>query len=203
MKVKKYWFLGAIGISLIVSFSVRLFAVTRNEKNQLEEYGVSTLQGLKGVNPVISFESLSKVKEENKLGSLDTTYWKAEFQMEAEYALLRNGIKMHNANFPVLIIFIEANSMEITEKGYIYAFKVSTYLYEEVQLIRNTKLLTTTITWPDDPVIIVGRGVSIARQDKVKLTIKQQVIQQTNEFCREYLAANPKYPTRPKEERIK
>lgn len=191
MKAKTYWFLVAICISVLVAFSVKLFAVTWNEKNRLEKYGVSTLQGADGVRPVVLYWSADK-KEENKLGSLDTTNWRLEFQMEAELALRRNGIKVLDAGFPVLVIFIEANSVKTTEKLYIYAFKVSTYLEEEVQLVRDPRLLTTTVTWPYDPIIVVGRGIIMAGRDKVKPAIKEHVIRQTNEFCNDYLAANPK-----------
>ena len=193
MKTKKYWLLVTICISLLVAFSVKLFAVSWNEKQRLEEYGVSTLKGLEGVRPTILFK---KSEKDNKLGSFDTTFWEGEFQMEAELALRRNGIKVLNAGFPALIIFIETCSFDIPEKVYVYAFKVSTYLFEEVQLVRDPKLLTRTLTWPNDPPVIVGRGIIMAGRNRVKQEIKEQVIRQTNEFCNDYLAANPKEPER-------
>lgn len=188
MKAKKNWIWVAICISLLVALSVKLFAVTWNEKERLEEYGVSTLRGLEGVRPVVLFWSPNK----NKLGFHDTSNWRLEFQMESELALRRNGIKVLDAGLPTLTIFIEANAIETTRKLDIYAFKVATYLEEEVQLVRDPKLLAKTPTWPHDSIIVVGRGVMMAGRNKVKPAIREQVIQQMNEFCNDYLAANPK-----------
>jgi len=79
---------------------------------------------------------------------------------------------------------------KIAEDPPIYAFCTHIQLEQIVQLVRNTKILTTTETWPcsvDPPNIMFATGF-----DKLKKSIEKEVTVQVGMFVNDYLAANQK-----------
>ena len=194
MKTKKYWVLGAVVICFGMFWVVSVLGISKNEKKQLEKFGVSTLHDLKTIYPValIVVQGGDKLVAD-QIGSLTRT----EIQTQVELALRKAGIKVYYGDIAVqLFIYVEAHKIDFpTSKGSkpLYAFKVSTELHQQVILSRDPKIRTKVKTWPAHP-FVVGRGIQFASSETVGQWIKQDVAKQMDVFCNDYLAANPKEP---------
>jgi len=195
MKEKKYWILGAIVICFGVFWEVSVSGISRNEKEQLEKFGVSTLHGLKTIYPVALIVVLGGDKVVvDQIGSLTRT----EIETQVELALRKAGIKVYYGDIAVqLFVYVEAHKMMFptSDAGSqaLYAFKVSTELHQQVILSRDPKIRTKVKTWPATP-FVVGRGIEFASLETLGQCIKQDVAKLMDVFCNDYLAANPKEP---------
>ena len=182
MKTKKYWLAASSVVCCAAFLSVIVSGISPSEKRQLENFGISTLRGLRAVMPQIM---LVKDKED-KPGLLT----KEQLQTQVELALRKAGIKivsslrgLDDGLFIVLVKVAKAGG-----KTPFYAMHVQCGLYQAVELSRDPTIRTEAQTWPS-----FGKSrFGIVSSAAVKRAVKDTVAGQVSEFISDYLAANPK-----------
>jgi len=212
MKAKKYWIIVSIIPCLAAIFSMKVLGLSFAEKTQLEKYGVSTLSGLEEIYAKTVL-AINGEKQKDKFDVLT----EVELQTQVELALRKVGIKVVeppleiDSDIPSLMVLVQVIKDPYSEYAYgllsaisslsntdisevnresVYAFTVSTALYQKVKLLRNPEIATTAQTWPSG--WFSYRGLILARKDTLAQSIKNQITFQMNEFCNDYLAANPR-----------
>jgi len=190
MKAKKYWIVGAIVICFGVFWATMVLGISKCEQAQLELFGISTLYKLKAVEPIVVIEA-----EEAKLIGLN----KDNLQTEVELMLRKAGIKIDSEEDKSLEECVEIGRLTINvdvreiEFVPIYCISTRVELRQYVTLLRYTEtaISTRAVTWP----LVSKPDVTFAGK-KAGVQIRQAVLvgltQQMNNFCNDYLAANPK-----------
>jgi len=190
MKAKKYWIMGAVAICLSMFWAVRVSGISKCEKAQLELFEVSTLYKLKAVEPIVVIEA-----EEAKLIGVN----KDSLQTEVELMLRKAGIKIDSEEDKSLEERVEIGRLTINvdvreiEFVPIYCISVLVELRQYVTLLRytDTTIPTRAVTWP----LVSKSDVTFAGKDagvQIRQAVSSAITQQMNNFCNDYLAANPK-----------
>jgi hypothetical protein len=190
MKVKKYWVMGAVAICLSVFWAVKVSAISNSEKIQLELFEVSTLYKLKAVEPIVIIEA-----EEAKLIGVN----KDSLQTEVELMLRKARIKIDSAENKSLEDRVEIGRLTVSvdvreiEFAPIYCITTHVELRQYVTLLRytETRITTRAVTWP----LVSKPEITFAGKDagvQIRQAVSSGITQQMNNFCNEYLAANPK-----------
>lgn len=195
MKKKKYWWpMVSLCFCIVVGLSVKLLAISFNEGQQLKDYNISTLKGLKGITPIVYLDL-------HGVSDINTANWNSELQEMVEMTLYISRIKMidkevFNRDCPFLFVFIEVYAAPILKKAprYVYAAKVSTGVHEMVQLVRNPKIVTKVQTWPYRAPLVPERWIHICYREELKKKVGDEIIYQLGVFKNDYFAANPKEP---------
>ncbi|MBN2019381.1 MAG: hypothetical protein JW749_04075 [Sedimentisphaerales bacterium] len=169
-----------IALCLMTCFA---FAVSPSERQQLDNFKVSTLKGLTGVAVTVKIirddpATLSLLKEGDLSG-------------EVEYALQKEGIEVRNptpdVGLYVVLVKVAGGGPDKME----LSIDVQSSLRQMVYLMRDSTIKTEAQTWP-----AVGQSrfgvVSIAI---AKSMISRTVKEQAKEFAIDYKAANPKRST--------
>ncbi len=188
MKAKTLWILAVLVVSCVALLSVRLLAISFEEKSQLEDYGISTLKGLKAIKPVVIIMAPDK---KANLASLT----ESDLQTQVELALRKTGVKVslkknsqQDLSVALLRVSVLLNDVVISSGAQLYSFVANVELTQLVQLTRDSEIYTAARTWPmydfELPII--------AGEAKIEQAIKDEVTRQVNEFCNDYLAANPR-----------
>ena len=189
MKTGKYWTLAAVAIGSVLILSARLVGVSTSEKQQLEWFGVSTLSGLKIIQPIVMFEPLD--------ANFKFAHFKNELQTQMNSALRKAGIKLvaerknlNDVNLGQLVVVVGISKISIERKLLkdTYVFGVQTGLYQLVQLSRDLKVRAMAQTWSETSFPAPSMTVS----NKIGHAIKDEVAVHLKEFINDYLAANPK-----------
>jgi hypothetical protein len=171
-----YWFV----TTCLVSLAGVVWAISPSEKQQLDNFKVSTLKGLRGVAVSVKItrdkpETLSLLKEN-------------ELQGEVEIALQNAGIEVLRPTPDVGLYVVLVNVAAVGQDGMTCAIHVQSSLLQIVQLSRDTTIRTEAQTWP---------ALSQARYAVVSLAITKSTIvrtvkDQVKDFAEDYKAANPK-----------
>ena len=171
-----HWFV----TTCLVSLAGAAWAISPSEKQQLDNFKVSTLKGLRGVAVSVKVardkpETISLLKE-------------SELQGEVEIALQSAGIEVLQPTPDVGLYIVLVNVAAAGRDGLNCAIHIQSSLLQIVQLSRDTTIRTETRTWP---------GASQARFGVVSLavtksTIERAVKDQVKDFAGDYKAANPK-----------
>jgi hypothetical protein len=174
-----HWFVTAC----LVSLAGVVWAISPSEKQQLDNFKVSTLKGLRGVAVSVKIvrdkpETLSLLKE-------------SELQGEVEIALQNAGIEVLRPTPDVGLYVVLVNVAAVGQDGLNCAIHVQSSLLQIVQLSRDTTIRTEAQTWP---------ALSQARFGVVSLAITKSTIVRTvkdqiKDFAEDYKAANPKPKT--------
>jgi hypothetical protein len=156
------------------------FAASPSEKQQLDNFKVSTLKGLRGIAVTVKIvrdspETLALLKE-------------SDLQGQVEIALQNAGIEVLKPTSDVGLYVVLVNVASACQDGLTCAINVRSSLLQIVQLSRDSTIKTEAQTWPS-----VGHSrfgvVSIAiAKSMITKTVKDQV----NDFADDYKAANPK-----------
>lgn len=196
MKTKKFWILTAIFICCISSLSIVVYGISPTEKQQIKDFGVSTLQGLEGVHIRFMVADIGGLKHtERPSNYMYPEDWEDEFYTEVELALRRNGVKIFSGKRTTgeasagLTVLVVVNSTKI-ETEYFYGFTVSVTVDDTVVTIRKPHILTSANIWSCGA---VKRQTAILSGRKhLKQGMKEEILMQITVFCNDYLAANPK-----------
>ncbi len=188
MKAKKYWILPISVVCCVALLSASLLAISISEQEQIKDYGISTLSGLRGICVVVKL-SVNIANEDAGKHRLPFLT-KNDLQTQVEIELRKAGIKVLSSyRGPDDGFFVVAvGAMKESKDGPLYAFDIQSVLMQRVALLRNRKIETTAVTWPYNQTSTFGTTPSLM----VERTIKDIVARQVDEFINDYLAANPK-----------
>jgi len=159
------------------------FAVSPSEKQQLDNFKVSTLKGLSGVSVSVKIirddpDTLSLLKETQLAGI-------------AEMALQKAGIEILPPSPDVGLYVVIVNVASAGPEGAYIAMHVQSSLLQIVNLSRDITIKTEAQTWPS-----LGQSrfgvISIAI---AKSAIEQTVKYQASTFAVDFKAANQKQLT--------
>lgn len=187
MKSENYWIF-VLCVSCCFLFLVSsISGISSGEKKQLETFCISTLSGLRGVNPIVIFE------DEENLGLS-----KEAFQAQVELELRKVAVKIISDTDPnlssddvgTLMVMLGVDKTVEINGTPIYSFSFSVCLYQFVELIRNPKIRTRAATWP----LVHISEYLVVREKDVEQTIQNTLTKKMNIFINDYLAANPKEP---------
>lgn len=202
MKAKKYWILALVVVCCAVFLSMMASGVSPLERAQLQSFQTPTLHNLRGVCLWVCFVVIEEdgKRAKTKLGLLS----EEDLQTQVELALRKIGIKIAERPDPkektaLLQVFVKASP--VGEKKLLYQCVVQAELIERVELIRDA-IHTEAPTWPYLPSLEISTFV--AGSLRVEQAIRDEVDNKINEFCNDYLAANPKeQPTEEKGKKTK
>jgi hypothetical protein len=171
-----HWFV----TTCLVSLAGAAWAISPSEKQQLDNFKVSTLKGLRGVTVSVKIvrdkpETLSLLKE-------------SELQGEVEIALQNAGIEVLRPTPDVGLYVVIVNVAAAGQDSLNCAIYVQSSLLQIVQLSRDATIRTEAQTWPSVSQARFG-VVSLA---VTKSTIVRTVKDQVKDFAEDYKAANPK-----------
>jgi len=178
MKAKKYWIASAVLV--IVAGIVSAAKPSKEPFGKSDSYfivGKDTLAGLPGVRVVVAPIN----PEVEKYGLSKST-----FQTDVELQLRRNGLKVLSANERFAMpgrpyLWIEPL---IRIDGQMYVVGVQIELMQDVRLVTNPRFVLSASTWHRS---LIGSGGLLYIQG-----IRSKVKDMVDEFCNDYLAANPK-----------
>jgi hypothetical protein len=159
------------------------FAVSPSERQQLDNFKVSTLKGLSGVAVTVRIVR-------DKDGTLPLIK-ESDIQGTVELALQNAGIEVTKptpeVGLYVVIIKVAGGGPDTVN----LAINVQSSLLQIVHLSRDSTIKTEAQTWPAPSQSRFGL-VSIAMaKSMINRTVKEQVA----EFADDYKAANPKHST--------
>lgn len=193
MKTKKFYILALLIVCCVAAFALKVPPITPSEEVQIDCFGMSTLQGLKGVEVSVTLIQIPKAKQKLKQPT------ERDLEAQVELALRTAGLKV----YPEQEGFLAFTDLDIGQlqvdvfvkvapDNTIGSYLVRTQLYQVVELARNRKIRTCAVTWP---LIFIPDFVP-RKPGIVEQAIKDEVARQTSEFINEYLAANHKQPTK-------
>jgi hypothetical protein len=169
---------GLIAAGCIAALSAAVWAVSPFEKNQLDNFKVSTLKGLPGVAVSVKIAR----DNENTLSLLKENL----LQGEVEIALQNAGVEIlkPTADVGLYIVLVKVATAGKDEMN--CAVHIQSSLLQIVNLARDSSIKTEAQTWPS-----VGQG----RFGVVSLAIAKSMITRTvkdhaKEFAEDYKAAN-------------
>ena len=182
MKTKRFWIY--VITAALVSFSVFLTAITiATERRILQQELRERLRGSDGVYIFVDVIAKDKSSEDDL---------KKQFEEDVDLELRNSDIKIYTkeeletiSGRPRLSLYLVAYEDPSYKDAYLYCFRIAHI--EDATLVRNYGY-AEGICW--DSGHYVGRGK--------KSAIRQSVKTQLNKYISDYLAANPRKPTRPK-----
>ena len=183
MKTKRFLFyvITAVLVCLSVFITTR---TTATERRQLQQQLRERLRGSEGVYIFVDVISQDKSSEEQL---------KLQFETDVSLALKDADIETFTKDElettpgrPRLSLYLVAYEEPAYKDVYLYCFRIAHI--EDATLVRSYGY-TEGICW--DSGHYVGRGK--------KAAIRQAVKTQLNKYITDYLAANPKIPSRPKQ----
>ncbi len=184
MKAKKYWIASAVLV--IVAGIVWAAKPSKEPFGKSDSYfivGKDTLAGLSGVWIVVAPIN----PEVEKYGLSERT-----FQTDVELQLRRNGLKVLSSDERIATpgrpyLWVEP-SIAIDGQNYVVGVKID--LFQDVRLVTNPRFVLSASTWDR---MFIGSGGLLHIQG-----IRSKVKDIVDEFCNDYLAANPKVPAKKK-----
>jgi hypothetical protein len=164
----------------IVLLSAVAWAISPSEKQQLDNFKISTLKGLRGVAVSVKItrdkpETLVLLKE-------------SELQGEVEIALQTAGIEVLRPTSDVGLYVVLVKVAAAGPDGMTCAIHVQSSLLQIVQLSRDTTIRTEAQTWPS----VSQARFGIVSLAITKSTIVRTVKDQIKDFADDWKAANPK-----------
>jgi hypothetical protein len=179
-QMKRFSALCLVVVYCIAILSASVWAISPSEKQQLGNFKVSTLKGLRGVAVKIMIvrdgpETLPFLKE-------------AGLQKDVEFALQSAGLEIASPTPEVGLYVVLVKVTAATNDNLNFAMHVQSSLLQIVNLSRDTTIKTEAQTWPS-----FGQGrfgvVSVAI---AKTAIEKAVKEQAKDFTDDWKTANPK-----------
>ena len=167
-------------ITVLLGLAGIVLAVSQSEKQQLDNFKVSTLKGLRSVAIKVIIvrdgpDTLPFLKE-------------TALQQEVEFALQSAGLEIARPTPDVGLYVVVVKVAAATNDNLNIAMNVQSSLLQIVNLSRDTTIKTEAPTWPSFGQSRFG-VVSVAI---AKSTIEKTVKDQVNDFTNDWRAANPK-----------
>jgi hypothetical protein len=163
-----------------VTLSAAVWAISPSEKQQLDNFKVSTLKGLRGV----AVRVIIVRDDANMLPFLK----EQALQGEVELALQIAGIEIARPTPEMGLYVVLAKVTAASNDKLNIAIHVQSSLLQIVNLSRDTTIKTEALTWPSFGQSRFG-VVSVAI---AKSTVEKAVKEQVNDFANDWKAANPK-----------
>jgi hypothetical protein len=164
----------------IVSLCATVWAISPSEKQQLANFKVSTLKGLRGVAVKVmivrdSPDMLPFLKE-------------AGLQKDVEFALQNAGLEIARPTPEVGLYVVLVKVTTASNDNLNFAMHIQSTLLQIVNLSRDTTIKTESQTWPS-----FGQGrFGVASVAIAKTTIEKTVKDQVKDFIDDWKTANPK-----------
>jgi hypothetical protein len=167
-------------IMLLPGLAGIVLAVSPSEKQQLDNFKVSTMKGLRGVAVKVMIVrdgpgTLAFLKE-------------SALQKEVEFALQNAGLEIASPTPEVGLYVVLVKVTAASNDNLNFAMHVQSSLLQIVNLSRDTTIKTEAQTWPS-----FGQGrfgvISVAI---AKSAIEKTVKEQAKDFTDDWKAANPK-----------
>ena len=167
-------------ITVLFGLAGIVLAVSQSEKQQLDNFKVSTLKGLRSVAIKVIIvrdgpDTLPFLKE-------------TALQQEVEFALQSAGLEIARPTPDVGLYVVVVKVAAATNDNLNIAMNVQSSLLQIVNLSRDTTIKTEALTWPSFGQSRFG-VVSVAI---VKTAVEKTVKDQVNDFTNDWKAANPK-----------
>jgi hypothetical protein len=167
-------------ITVLFGLAGIVLAVSPSEKQQLDNFKVSTLKGLRGVAVKVMIvrdgpDTLPFLKE-------------TALQQEVEFALQNAGLEIARPTPEVGLYVVLVKVTAASADNLNFAIHVQSSLLQIVQLSRETTIRTEAQTWP-------SFGQSWFGVDSIataKSTIERAAKEQVKGFANDWKAANPK-----------
>ncbi|GEM_PF-1345115 len=163
---------------LIISLCTAVWAISPSEKQQINNFKVSTLKGLQGVAIKVMImrdnpQALPFLKENT-------------LQQDVQLAMERAGLEVAAPTPDVGLYVVLVKVTAATPDNLNFAFNVQSSLLQIVNLSRDSNIRTEAQTWPS---FVQGRFgvVSIA---VTKSTIERTVKEQAAQFIEDWKSAN-------------
>jgi hypothetical protein len=167
-------------ITVLLGLAGIVLAVSPSEKQQLDNFKISTLKGLRSVAVKIIIvrdgpSTLAFLKE-------------SALQKEVEFALQSAGLEIASPTPEVGLYVVLVKLTAASNDNLNFAMHVQSSLLQIVNLSRDTTIKTEAQTWPS-----FGQGrfgvISVAiAKSSIEKTVKEQV----KDFTDDWMAANPK-----------
>lgn len=170
-----------LSIAVCIVFLAELvWAISPFEKQQLDNFKVSTLKGLPGVAVAVKIarddpNTLRLLKEQ-------------DLQRDVEFALQTAGIEVLRPTPDVGLYIVLVNVVSTGEDTLTCAIHVQSSLMQIVNLARDPSIRTEAKTWPSVSQATFG----VVPLGMAKRMISQAVKDQAAQFIEDYKAANPK-----------
>jgi len=166
-------------ITAMMGLTGIVLAISPSEKQQLDNFKVSTLKGLRGVTVRVVIMR----DEPNMLPFLK----EQTLQNEVEVALQSAGIEIAKPT-PEVGIYVVLAKVTAAGDSLNIAMDVQSSLLQIANLSRDTTIRTEALTWPSFGQSRFG-VVSVAT---VKSAVEKTVKEQVRNFVDDWKAANPK-----------
>ena len=167
-------------ITILLGLAGIVLAVSQSEKQQLDNFKVSTLKGLRGV-------AVKVIIVRDDPGTL-AFLKESSLQQEVEFALQGAGLEVARPTPDVGLYVVLVKITAASNDNLNFAMHVQSSLLQIVNLSRDTTIKTEAQTWPS-----FGQGrfgaISVAI---AKSTIEKTVKEQAKDFTDDWKAANPK-----------
>jgi len=167
----------------LISLAGLVWAISPFEKQQLDNFKVSTLKGLPGVSVAVKIarddpNTLRLLKEQ-------------DLQKDVEFALQTAGIEVLRPTSDVGLYIVLVNVVSTGKDTLACAIHVQSSLMQIVNLARDLSIRTEAKTWP----AVSEATFGVVPLGMAKRMISQAVKDQASEFAEDYKAANPKIGT--------
>jgi hypothetical protein len=167
-------------VVFLISLAGLVWAISPFEKQQLDNFKVSTLKGLPGVAVAVKIarddpNTLRLLKEQ-------------DLQKDVEFALQIAGIEVLRPTPDVGLYIVIVNVAMTGKDTLACAIHVQSSLMQIVSLARDPSIKTEAKTWP----ALSEARFGIVSLGMAKRMITQSVKDQAAEFVEDYKAANPK-----------
>jgi hypothetical protein len=176
-KYRTYLIAAIVCVGLSVATGL---AVSPSEQQQIKNFHVSTLKGLRGVSVSVKIirddpNTLSLLQENKLAGIAETTLQKA-------------GIEVLPPSPEVGLYVVLVNITPTDSQGANFAMHVQSSLMQIVHLSRDTTIRTEAQTWPS-----LGQSrFGVVSLVIAKSAIERAVRDQASFFAQDFKAANPK-----------
>ncbi|MHC5073358.1 MAG: hypothetical protein ACYTFE_00875 [Planctomycetota bacterium] len=170
-------------IMSIADIAATAFAVSQSERMQLKTFGVSTLDGLESVKPLVTFAFRNYTGQPRKLALLneETIKTQVEEQLKKEKITIAEEPAQ---NTGILVVSVVGINTQKDQSLYIFTIQIE--LIQNVKLIRDEEILTSGRTWPNwtnTKLITVGPS-------QLKTAVTQSIKQELRTFIEDFKAAN-------------
>lgn len=167
----------------IIFPAVLVWAISPFEKQQMENFKVSTLKDLSGVAVAVKIAR----DDPNTLGLLK----EQDLQRDVEFALQTAGIEVLRPTPDVGLYVVIVRVSMTGRDGPACAIHVQSSLMQFVNLSRDPSIRTEAKTWP----AVSEATFGVVSLSMVKRVITKSVKDQAEQFVEDYKAANPKTKT--------
>jgi hypothetical protein len=178
--MKRFWVSCLIVTCCIISLCATVWAISPSEKQQLDNFKVSTLKGLRSVAVTVKI-----IRDNDKTLELLNEY---ALQKDVEFILRDAGIEI-TAPTPEAGIYVVIVKVAATGRDNMYfAMHIQSSLSQIVQLTRDQSIKTEAQTWP----AISQARFGVAPITVAKSTVEKTAKEQAANFVDDWKAANPK-----------